>query len=347
MKEHIIIETSLARLNKAQQLAHLQRLAQIALAAYNLSKATISPLRSGNNAVFKVETQLRRGKAAIYVLRVHRPGYRKIEETRSELRFLRGLRQEVGLSVPEPIPTANGDLLTFAGTESDNEPRHCSLLSWLEGQKRWPGEGLGLRGLYRLGETLGHIHRYAQHFIPSHGFQLPRWDADGLFTEASPYRPGPLKEFFSPADRGLFDVIEQRARAVFVRLGQGPEQFGIIHADFILGNCQFHGTQTQVLDFDDCGWGYFIYDLCPLLGNLKDYPSYRALRVAFLAGYRNIRPLPKEFEIYIDLFIAARHATSCLWAAGCQRNRGLGPAASEHIAYRIGEIRTYLASEGK
>lgn len=78
-----------------------------------------------------------------------------------------------------------------------------------------------------------------------------------------------------------------------------------------------------------------------------DYPSYKVLRAAFLAGYRNSRPLPKEYEIHIDLFIAARHATSCLWAAGCQRNHGLGPDAAEHIAYRIGEIRTYLASEDK
>ncbi len=209
---------------------------------------------------------------------------------------------------------------------------------------RRPGQGLGPRSCRRLGAFLGRLHRHAEGFAPPAGFRLPRWDADGLFTAASPYRPGPLEDLFSPEDRALFEAVAERTRVVFRRLGEGRDQFGLIHADFILINCHWHGREPRVLDFDDCGWGYFLYDLCPLLGNLKDYPSYPALRRAFLEGYRGERPLPPEHEAQIDLLIAARHATSCLWAAGCHRSGGAGPDVAAHVAYRLGEVRRYLAA---
>jgi Ser/Thr protein kinase RdoA (MazF antagonist) len=72
-------------------------------------------------------------------------------------------------------------------------------------------------------------------------------------------------------------------------------------------NCQFSHGRVQVLDFDDCGFGYFLYDMCPLLGNLKNSAQYATLLRAFLAGYRSIRPLDPDYEPHIDVLIAARH----------------------------------------
>ena len=89
--------------------------------------------------------------------------------------------------------------------------------------------------------------------------------------------------------------------------------------------------------------------MCPLLGNFRDYPHYPALKRAFLAGYRSVRPLPKEYEAYIPLLIATRHATSALWAAGRIRHGGLAPDEAQrmlgHIAYRMGEMRACLAGK--
>lgn len=254
------------------------------------------------------------------------------------------LRQATGLAVPEPVPNLEGDLVTLASTQDGGETRHCDLLTWLDGKPRYPGQGLGLRSVNRLGEFLGCLHAYSQRFAPPEGFALPRWDAGGLFTERSPYKPGPLGDMFSDEQRALFAEVERRSRAVLRELGEGDGEFGIIHADFILGNCLFQGREPRLLDFDDCGWGYFLYDMCPMLGNLKDYPRYPALRREFLAGYRSIRPLLKEHEAHIDLFIAARHAMSCLWVAGNQRSSSAGPDLNEHVAYRIGEVRNYLSS---
>ncbi len=109
-------------------------------------------------------------------------------------------------------------------------------------------------------------------------------------------------------------------------------------------NCQFAHERVQVLDFDDCGFGYFLYDMCPLLGNLKTSAQYTTLLRAFLAGYRSVRPLDPAHEAHLDLLIAARHATIILWAAGMQRNGDMSPQdLAGHIAYRMQEVRRHVA----
>jgi Ser/Thr protein kinase RdoA (MazF antagonist) len=98
-----------------------------------------------------------------------------------------------------------------------------------------------------------------------------------------------------------------------------------------------------VLDFDDLGWGYFLYDLCPLLGNLAEFPRYPVTRRAFLAGYRSVRPLPRALERHLPVLMAARHMSACLWVIGIERTHGTGPPVAEHIAYRMEAARHCLA----
>jgi len=326
-----------------EQLEQLEMLARAFLTAYDLRVERLILLRTLNNVVFKVETGSTT-LAPVYVLRIHRLGYRSVAETRSELLYVQALRESTGLLVPIPLPNAAGDLVTIVGAEGCEEPRHCDVLTWLDGRVLRPGQGFGPHAAYQLGAALGRVHHCSERFIPPAGFHLPRWDADGLFTVASPYRPGPIDMLFAPEHWAMFQAVENQVRATFKVLGSGPGEFGVIHADFILGNCLFHRRTPRVVDWDDCGWGYYLYDLCPLLGNFKDYPSYRRLRQAFLDGYRSVRCLPREHEQFIDLLIAARHATSCLWVVGNRRNGGLGPDMAEHIAYRMGEVRQYLAA---
>jgi Ser/Thr protein kinase RdoA (MazF antagonist) len=140
--------------------------------------------------------------------------------------------------------------------------------------------------------------------------------------------------------------LHARLQDVFRTLGDGRDQFGVIHADFILGNCLFHGHRVRVLDFDDCGWGYFLYDMAPLIGNLKDFDRDGSLVRAFLAGYRSVRSLPCEREQYIDLLVAVRDAAAALWAAGHVCTGDFSPdqrrSMTESIAHRMDEVQRYL-----
>ncbi len=322
----------------------LRQLATVALQAYDLPVTSITFVRSLNNAVYKVVA----GKQA-YALRLHRPGFRSMAETQAELQFLQQLHAATGLAVPEPVPTRNGDLVACVAIAESGLMRHADMLTWLEGRTYRPGKGLGPRRVFQLGATLGCIHHFARQFTPSADFTLPGWDADGLFTSASPFNPGVLEDIFAPEERPLFDEVAGRVRTLFAQLGQGRDQWGMIHGDFIFGNCQFRGRTAQVLDFDDCGYGYFLYDLGPLLGNLKDYEDEygnRAaqLRTAFLAGYASQHTLPSATPAQLDLMVAARHAHACLQLAGFVRAGAPIDHVAEIHAYRINELRAYLAT---
>lgn len=225
---------SFPSLNHKQRVRQLHRLAQSALRAYDLPETKLTPLAFVNNAVFKVETTSIQANAPAYVLRIHRPNYSTSAEIRSELQYMQALKGEASVAVPEPVPTRQRDLITTVSLEGIDEPRCCDLLTWVDGHVCRPHLGLGLKGTYRLGEVLGQMHLFSQSFKPSPEFCLPRWDADSLFTEASPFKPGLLEAIFSPADHAIFEEVEQRTRAIFRTLEQESQAF----ASFIRERCR-------------------------------------------------------------------------------------------------------------
>ena len=123
----------------------LESLARGALEAYELpAPVTVRLLGQGLNTTFEVHA----GDTRL-VLRVHRPGYRTEENTRSELHFLRELgKRPAGARpmTPRPVPARNGALVVRAGDADGVEaPRHCDLATWVAGRELRPGTGLGLR----------------------------------------------------------------------------------------------------------------------------------------------------------------------------------------------------------
>jgi Ser/Thr protein kinase RdoA (MazF antagonist) len=148
-----------------------------------------------------------------FVLRVHRAGYRTAANTRAELIYLRSLGEALsgvtGVDLPRPVPTRDGDLVVEA-----SDDQHCDLLTWVDGAVRRPGNGLDAPAVRQLGRTLALMHNAAADLtVP---VDLPRWDADGMFTAAaSPFRPllG-IDDILSTVDRADFDAIAKRTRAV-------------------------------------------------------------------------------------------------------------------------------------
>lgn len=328
----------------APMTAELEQLARNALRAYDLGdQVTLRTLEIGLNATFEV-----RADDARYVLRIRRAGYRTPAYVRSELTFVRTLGDDP--TVPAPIETRTGDLVVELD-DADGQRRCGDLQTWLDGRVLVPGHGLGVASVHALGRGLGRIHNAAEEFSPPAGFELPVWDADGMFTvAASPFRPEfSIEDLLGPKDCELYDEVADRTRAVFDDLGRGADAFGITHQDYILGNCFLRrrrtGWEVGAFDFDDCGWGYFLYDLCPLLGNLAGYPgaifdnpAYPKLRDAFLAGYRSVRLLPVEWEQHLPLLIAARQTEHCLLTA----RPDVSPSPAEDAAWRVSLARRSL-----
>ena len=330
-------------------------IARTALVAYDLpTNSTATLLRGLNNAVFEVAADA----DVRFALRVHRPGWRTADQIASELAFQQAVGARLDgsrIDVPRPVPASSGDLVVRVLADVGT-PGLCSLLTWLDGVPLRPARGLGPRAAELLGEALARLHDAGASFQPPAGFDLPRWDADGLFGAHSPYLSGAdvdeLRDLLPADDHALFRRVADRTRGAFdeFEAASAPGQFGVIHNDFILGNCHFRldrrSWRVGVLDFDDCGWGWFCSDLGAVLGNLADFrTSFTRLSRAFLAGYRTIRPLPQGFDQHWPLMMATRHAANCLWALGRGRTTGDMDAARRQLDVRMQLVRYCLAFE--
>jgi len=231
------------------------------------------------NAVFEMETP--QGRA---VLRLHRAGYQNPAAIRSELWWCAAL-YDAGLPVPRPLPTATGARLV----QSDSG-RLASALGWV------PGLPLGDTGArltdplpvvldrhHMLGRLLAQVHAATDRLHLPADFTRPRWDADGLVGDAACWGRFWQHPAATPAQSARLsevrDWLDQHLRPL------ADPDIGPIHADVLRENILVNGRSLSLIDFDDAGIGYRLYDLgTALIGALQE-PDYPLIRDALIAGY--------------------------------------------------------------
>jgi Ser/Thr protein kinase RdoA (MazF antagonist) len=293
------------------QLGRLRRLAVEALATYEIRPARLVPIGHMENTIFRVETP----DGEPYVLRIQRttgsPFHppRSADEVRSEMAWITAVRRETGLAVPEPVPTAEGAPLTIIEVEGVPAPRACVLFRWQPG--RFLDAGLTPSHLERVGEFTARLHAHAVGFEPPAIFSRGR--IEDVSSEAAEYATGLVGEECGREAASLVESVMELVGRAQRELGTGPDVFGLIHADLHQENYLFDRGRVRAIDFDDCGWGHFVYDLAVTLSELQHLPDSAALRTGLFRGYRAVRPLPPEHERYVEVFTALRVLKLTLW----------------------------------
>jgi Ser/Thr protein kinase RdoA (MazF antagonist) len=309
-------------LTKRGQVARLKQLALNALTAFTVRVVKITLLQHGDNTTFSIDA----ADGERYVLRIHRTGQRTPAEIRSEMRWLAFLSEEENLVVPSPVRNLEGDFLTITEAKGVREPRACVLFRWLEGH--FIDDKLTPQHLYHVGEFLACIHGGGTRFRPPHDFARGRLDnlcgkprgiseADARSLTDNPEDEAKAIElvttFSSPEDGARVKKLIGMIRKAQLELGRDKETFGLIHGDFHQENYFFHQGQVRAIDFDDCGYGHYLYDLAVTLFNLSEHENKSELKKSLLEGYRSVRPLSREHEHYLDLFLYLRELQMTLW----------------------------------
>src|SRR5262249_48959629 len=89
----------------------------------------------------------------------------------------------------------------------------------------------------------------------------------------------------------------------------------LVHADIRLANLMVDDAhQVRVIDFDDCGWSWFMYDFATTISFIEDHPAVPELRAAWLEGYRSVAPLAAADEAELDTFVLLRRRRLVLGA---------------------------------
>jgi Ser/Thr protein kinase RdoA (MazF antagonist) len=298
----------------AEQFAlRMQRLAEAALARWDLDVASVHPIKVRENAVYRVELA-GGGRVA---LRVHRQGYHSDAALRSEFAWMRALGT-AGIEVPSPVPSRDGR--DFECVPDGSGTRQVDVFEWIDGRQLGSVEGSvqgdeeTLRTLYRtIGATTARMHAQAAAWSRPAGFERHAWDAAGLVGEAPLWGRFWELAALAPDQRRLLAAGRERIAADLGRLGTAAARFGLIHADLVPENILVDGDRVRVIDFDDAGFGWRMFDLATSLYFISGESFYPLARDALVAGYRSVAPLPDEELARLPLFLAARSTTYLGW----------------------------------
>lgn len=325
----------------------LDVVARDALRAHDVgSDARLTLLSVSENATFRVDDP---DGGPPSVLRVHRPGYHSLRAIHSELAWVRALRADGVVATPAVIPALDGSLVV-SGHGPGGEHRHAVRFAWVEGTEP-AGEGLA-EHFRTLGVIAARLHRHARGWNVPPGFTRLRWDVDTSIGSRGHWGRWQDGLGVGAAERALLERTAAVLRARLERFGTGPERFGLVHADMRLANLLVvpgtagaggagdgachddghgdgacHGDRAgdgagsggvSVIDFDDCGFGWFLYDLAASLSFIEHDPRVPSLVEAWKAGYRNVAPLGAAEEAEVETFVMLRRLLLVAWIGSHQ-----------------------------
>jgi len=166
-----------------------------------------------------------------------------------------------------------------------------------------------------LGHMMAQLHEFSAIWQHPDGFERPIWDWKGQL--GGRYFRTPVDELVASIPQKYkepFEIVSKQARETMNTIGTGPDAFGMIHADMYPENVLFRNGEVFPIDFEDCGFGYWIWDIAIALCQWPWTEEWHWMRDALLDGYSKIRTLPESQLKHIDLFMATQYATMVLWA---------------------------------
>jgi Ser/Thr protein kinase RdoA (MazF antagonist) len=326
-------------LTRRSRLYRLRELACKAIEAYQLDNAQLKFVQYFENIIYRVDLP---GSKALtddgspyrpnrYLLRIHAMG--DADAIASELTWLAALSQEAGLPVPAPITTPDGKLLTTIITPGMPNGRVVSVMRWLDGRRY--GKGLQPKQLSALGQVVARLHNFSAGWQHPKEFTRPVWDWDSQLGGSMFRHPmDKIVDSIPPKFQEPFQVIAREGKQIMGALGKGPEAYGLIHADLYPENVLFKDGKALPIDFEDCGYGYWMWDIAIALCEWAWGKEWERMRDAFWEGYSQVRTLPGSQWAQLDLFIAIQFATMVLWSSALFMNDP--KRAAEYIPWREG-----------
>ncbi len=148
--------------------------------------------------------------------------------------------------------------------------------------------------------------------------------SDLRFTRTVPEdSPMTLVDGHYSIDFDDFELLARRAngsmrdsQSLFDQLlafGKEEDRFGLIHADLLPDNVLVHEGSPMIIDFDDSGFSWNLYDLATLLNDQVAEDSWEETRDSWLEGYRRVIALPDSHLAHLPALIMARHLISLGW----------------------------------
>ncbi len=341
--EQISTTAEFDTLPRQQQVFLLKDVALRALKAYPLEVVEIEMLRYVLNIEFVVHARPVSQPDTIekYVLRVNAPSFNTRAEIVSEMEWLNAIVGDTKLLVPVPLRTSSGSWVYTVDLPALGIFRHCVLFEYLAAKA--VEDTITPNKMEFLGAMIGLIHKHGAGFRLPHGFIRKHWDLEGLRGEMLDVPISQALAALTKEEREVLKKAEGIVAEAMEQLGTSPQVYGLIHGDLHLKSLLFTPDgRPVVIDFDTCGYGYYIYDLAVAIWNLFNREDYTELRKALLRGYRKVRPISEKEESFITHFVAGRLMIQILiWAPRRQLSM-MNETADKAIDRQIAQLKALL-----
>ena len=242
------------------------------------------------------------------ILRVHRDGYHTPAEIASELAWLTALQTEPHLRCVQPRADATDTMMqTIAGR---------TIVAFVPIAGREVAEADDLpRWFTALGDISARLHGHARTWPRPTGFTRKRWDCDTILGDHPHWGHWRDAPGLTAEGEALLARLSDRLTARLAVYGTKPDRFGLIHADLRLTNLMIDAAGLWAIDFDDCGFGWWMYDLAAALSFIETDARLPDLIAAWCEGYRRVSPLDAADLAIIPTLIMLRRLLLTAWLA--------------------------------
>lgn len=286
-------------------------LAHAALARFGVGEdASVTLVNVSENHTYKVDDP---ATGRSYALRLHRPGYRTVAEIESEIAWVDALRNDGVIQTPVAIRAPDGARVVLAQAPEVPE-RRAVMFEWLDGMVVDMDDGKRAADQFeRLGVISARMHEHVRRWRRPAGFTRPPWDYEHSIGPNGYWGAWQDGLGMGSEERRVLDQLDATIRTRLERFGNGPDRFGLIHADMRLANLLVNGPEVLLIDFDDCGASWFMYDFATTVSFIEDHPRVPELREAWLRGYRSVADLDDASVAELQTFVMLRRLLLVAW----------------------------------
>jgi Ser/Thr protein kinase RdoA (MazF antagonist) len=262
---------------------------------YGISAGSISELDGFESFIYEF-----RRDSQQFILRIGHSARRSEALIRGEVDWMNYLAER-GAAVAHAVPSLTGNLVEAF---DDGHGEHFLATSFARAAGKPPREAGWTPELFETyGEVLGRMHALTKGYKPRDpAWKRPEWD-------------GPeIQDIESNLPAGQTEVLK-RYRALMDHLRTLPRDrnsYGLIHFDAHGSNFLVDDDgRITLFDFDDCSYGWFIYDIAIVLfymvaGGEEDGAFIEEFMTHFLRGYRRRNRLEQKWLREMPNFLKMR-----------------------------------------
>lgn len=318
-----------------------EAVARLALERHGFSdQGSIRMINLSENATFLAHDP---ASAQETIVRVHRADYHSRAAIESELDWIAALRAEASVATPTVRPAPDGDRVITVDVAG--QPRHAVLFEVAAGSE--PDDAaLDGSAFETLGALTARMHAHARSWCPPAGFARFTWDwADTLGDRP---RWGRWQDGIGvgPDEQSILGEVATMIGSRLESYGRTTDRFGLVHADLRPANLLVHDHHITVIDFDDCGQSWFMYDFGTAVSFIEHDPRLPEWQEAWLRGYRAEMPLGEEHEEMLATFVMLRRLLLVAWMGSHSHAREVQDLGPDYTTGTVDLARRYQSSGG-